>query len=187
MGYAHWLPPLVNGNHVGSIRRGKCKKRWAQGKADEHTMACWGRLKGDTKGGVKASDSGEQEIFCVWGRLWDALSRKEGVSSWKKRLSLVLRGNASKAFTFQISNDLAPFTAEAVDVGSLILQNVACCALLYSWKMLHVPNWGIYLCSQHSEMTQQILTQISGHLLKPSVWNFSIRNSHLKRGDRIKL
>lgn len=61
-----------------------------------------------------------------------SLSRKEGVSSWKKRLSLILRGNASKAFTFQISNDLAPFTAETVDVGSLILQNVACCALLYS-------------------------------------------------------
>lgn len=61
-----------------------------------------------------------------------ALSRKEGVSSWKKRLSLVQRGNASKAFTFQISNDLGPFTAETVDAGSLILQNVACCALLYS-------------------------------------------------------
>lgn len=39
------------------------------------------------------------------------LSGKEGVSSWKKRLGLVLGGYASKAFTFQLSNDLAAFIA----------------------------------------------------------------------------
>lgn len=181
MGYAHWLPPLVNGNHVGSIRRGKCKKRWAWWKADGHTMACWGRLKEGWK-----LLTVENRKFSVSEEGYGlALSRKEGVSSWKKRLSLVQRGNASKAFTFQISNDLGPFTAETVDAGSLILQNVACCALLYSWQMFHVVNWEV--CSQHSEMTQQILTQISGHLFKPSVWNFSIRNSYLKRGDSLKL
>lgn len=41
-----------------------------------------------------------------------ALSRDEGDSSWKKRLGLVLGGNASKAFTFQLSNDLAPLLDE---------------------------------------------------------------------------
>lgn len=41
-----------------------------------------------------------------------ALCGEEGVSSWKKRLHLVLGGNASKAFTFQLRNDLVPFTAE---------------------------------------------------------------------------
>lgn len=41
-----------------------------------------------------------------------ALSGKEGVGNWKKRLGLVLGGNASKALIFQLSNDLAPFIAE---------------------------------------------------------------------------
>lgn len=41
-----------------------------------------------------------------------ALSGKEGVSSWKKRLGLALGQNASKEFTFQLSNDIAPFIAE---------------------------------------------------------------------------
>lgn len=113
MGYAHWLSPWLNGNHVDSIRRGKCKKRWAQQKAYEHTMACRGRLKGDKKGRLKTFDSRERGSFRIWEML-------QSCSEWKGRCwkleektrACPGRKCSSKALIFQLSNDLAPFIAE---------------------------------------------------------------------------
>jgi len=98
-----------------------------------------------------------------------------------RRQGLVLGGNASKTCIFQLSNNLAPFLLWAVDFGSLILQNKASCAAdkRYTFRT------GAYIYA-HSALKQQILTQISGHLLKPSVCNFGIRNSHLNRDYQIK-
>ena len=61
-----------------------------------------------------------------------ALSGKESLSSWKKRLGLVLGGNASKALLSSLAMTLLHLLLRAVDVGSLIPQNEAGCALLYS-------------------------------------------------------
>lgn len=62
-----------------------------------------------------------------------ALSGKEGVGSWKKRLGLVLGGNAlQKHLFFSLAMTLLHLLLRSVDAGSLILQNEAGCALLYS-------------------------------------------------------
>lgn len=114
-----------------------------------------------------------------------ALSGEEGVSSCKKRLHLVLGGNASKAITFHPSNDLAPFIAEGSGCWkSGPVKRGWLCVIVQLINIVLLELRKIFILAALQNDSTDCHSDFRS---SPQALSFSVSNSHLKRDDRIKL